>query len=72
MFEYLPALMQVGATLLSARGELGRGDTALLVGQRRKQLADFEAAQLEQAAGQSIAASQRTAALQARKTAYVN
>jgi hypothetical protein len=72
VLDYLSPGLQTASTLLSAGGQLQRGNAAALVGQRRKALSDFEAAQLETEAGQSEAVAQRTAADVARNVAVVN
>jgi hypothetical protein len=72
VLDYLAPGLQTASTLLSAGGQLSRGNAAALVGQRRKTLADFEAAQLETEATQSEAVGQRNAADVARQVAIVN
>ena len=49
------------STLLQVEGQKQQGEAARREGQRRRIAAEFEAAQLEQQAGQSIAVSQRQA-----------
>lgn len=70
--EFLPLLTQAGSTIMSAGGDASKGDAALVVGQRKKALADFQATQLETNAGQEIAASQRVAENEVRNTALIN
>lgn len=66
-----PALSIVG-TVLSAEGQLAQGDAAAAIGRRRQIEGEFEAKQLEQDAGQSIAVSQRNAADIKRQTTLIN
>jgi hypothetical protein len=67
MAEVAAGAMKVVGSVLSMEGHRQAGDAARVAGQRRNVASQFEAEQLEQAAGQSVAASQRDAAEEKRK-----
>lgn len=67
-----PLIMQAGGTLLSAQGQLSRGRAALGAAKSKQIEDNFEATQLNQDAGQSIAVSQRNAADVKRQTTLIN
>jgi hypothetical protein len=71
MAEVAAAGMKVVGSLLEFEGHQQAGQAARITGQRRNVAAQFEAEQLEQQAGQSIAASQRTALEERRKADLV-
>ena len=58
---YLPAALTVIGSLSKTLGILGQGAAGVKAAERRKQAAEFEAAQLDQNAGQAKAAAQRVA-----------
>ena len=64
--------VQVLGTALSYAGSRKAARAAEEAARRKKQLADFEAAQLEQQAGQSVAASQRGAMEERRRAELVS
>ncbi len=58
-------------TILSLIGSMRSADSASAAGSNARAAADYEAAQLEQNAGQAQAAAQREAAIERRKTALL-
>lgn len=68
--NYWP-ILTAGGTALNVMGQLERGKAAQLIAQRRKQLADFQAEQLQTNAGQAQAAGQIAALNERRNTALV-
>lgn len=64
---WLPTAMAVVGGVTSVIGGFQAADAAKTAGERQKTASEFEAAQLQQAAGQSIAASQRDAMEQNRQ-----
>lgn len=66
--DFLPVAADLFGSLTAAGGSLMAGSAAAKSGARIKSADDFEAAQLDQNAGQSIAAGQR-AAIEARRQA---
>lgn len=59
--SYMPAIATALASGMKAFGLIGQGQAGVTAANRRRQAAQFEAAQLEQNAGQAVAASQRVA-----------
>lgn len=68
----IPTILQLAGTGIGAAGDLARGNATMLAAQRKSQASEFEAEQLDQQAGQEVAASQRGAADEALKTALIN
>lgn len=62
------AAIMVAGSMISAVGQMQSSKGAQLAGQRKRAAADFEAAQMEQQAGQVVAASQRDAEEQRRQS----
>jgi hypothetical protein len=71
MADVAAAGMKVVGSLLEMEGHNQAGEAARVAGRRRNVAAQFEAEQLEQQAGQSVAASQRTALEEKRKADLV-
>ena len=67
MWAFLPVAMTVIGSVMGAAGAYKAGQAAKEAGERQAAEAAFEAAQLEQAAGQSIAAGQHNALDQERQ-----
>jgi hypothetical protein len=61
------AAMKITGSVLEMEGHRAAGDAARVTGQRRNVAAQFEAQQLEQQAGQTLAAQQRVAIEERRK-----
>lgn len=72
MMEWIPVAMQIFGTMSSASGSYRAGSAAAAAGEAQRNELQFEAAQLEQQAGQVEAAAQRTALERDRQTALVN
>lgn len=70
--DFLVPALQVGATILSAGGQLARGYAARGIGARRKIAAEFAAQQLDQEAQGALGIGLRAAADQALRTRMVN
>ena len=64
---FIPAALTVMGSFMSASGSLAAGRAARTAGAQQQAASEFESAQLEQQAGQAIAASQRVAADRARE-----
>lgn len=69
--DFLPAAAELFGTLQSVAGYGYGSSAARRTGERTQEAAEFEALQLEQNAGQSIAASQRAAMEERRQAALV-
>lgn len=69
--DMLGPALQIGSTILSAGGQVERGNAGVAVANRRKAALEFQAQQLETEAGQSKAVSQVQAADVARQNALV-
>lgn len=67
MWNFLPAALSIFGSITQAAGARQAGQAARDNAERQRVAAQFTAAQLEQQAGQSIAASQRQAAEQTRQ-----
>lgn len=67
----LPAAMGGVGTIFNVIGNLSAGSAARAAGQRAQDASNFEAAQLRQQAGQSVAASQRDAMEQRRRAQLI-
>jgi hypothetical protein len=65
------AAMKITGSVLEMEGHRAAGEAARVTGQRRNVAAQFEAQQLEQQAGQVVAASQRDAREERRKADLV-
>lgn len=70
--DLLAPSLQIGSTVLSAGSQVARGIATKAVAQRRRAELEFEAKQLDAEAGQSQAASQRSAEDVERNVALVN
>jgi len=64
MAAMIPAAASVVGTVLSAKGNVDAGNAAARRGKAEQKLAEYQAAQLEQNAGQEIASGQRDAEAQ--------
>jgi hypothetical protein len=67
-----PWMVQAAGTALNVASKVSAGNAASKVGNRRADLADYEAKQLDYNAGQAIAASQRAAMEEQRNAALVS
>jgi len=67
MWEFLPAALTIAGSITSYMGNQKSADAAMQTGQRQATAAQYQAAQLEQNAGQAIAASQLQSAEQQRQ-----
>jgi hypothetical protein len=65
------AAMKITGSVLEMEGHRAAGEAARITGQRRNVAAQFEAQQLEQQAGQTVAAQQRVALEEKRKANLV-
>jgi len=70
--DSLAPSLQVGSTILSGGAQIAKGISTRTAATRRRQELEFEAQQLDAEAGQSVAASQRTAEDIQRQTALIN
>lgn len=71
MMTSLPAMVSAGSSILQLGGGLMAGFGAKSAGESERRALQFQAAQLEQNAGQAIAASQRRSAEERRRAALV-
>src|SRR3990167_1798671 len=69
-FAILDAV-KIGGTILSAGSSIGGGYAQQRAAQQRAQMAEYQAAQLRQAAGQERASSQRSAIEERRRASLI-